>query len=38
MFKNLAHQNVVKGNFLMLFKTRARFVRYLRSILIGVPI
>lgn len=38
MFKQLAHQNVTKGNFLMLFTSRARFVRYLRSILIGVPI
>lgn len=38
MFKDLAHQSVTKGNFLMLFTTRARFMRYLRSILIGVPI
>lgn len=38
MFKNLARQNVVKGNFLMLFTSFARFSRYLRSILIGVPI
>ncbi len=38
MFKQLAHQNVTKGNFLMLFTSRARFLRYLRSILIGVPI
>jgi len=38
MFKQLAHQNVAKGNFLMLFTSRVRFMRYLRSILIGVPI
>ena len=38
MFKQLAHQDVAKGNFLMLFTSRARFMRYLRSILIGVPI
>ena len=38
MFKELAHQNVSKGNFFMLFTNWTRFVRYLRSILIGVPI
>lgn len=38
MFKDLARQDVAKGNFLMLFTSFARFSRYLRSILIGVPI
>lgn len=38
MFKALAQQSVSKGNFLMLFTSWPRFVRYLRSILIGVPI
>jgi len=38
MFKELAHQQVTKGNFLMLFTSRARFMRYLRSILVGIPI
>lgn len=38
MFKALARQSVSKGNFLMLFTSWPRFVRYLRSILIGVPI
>jgi hypothetical protein len=38
MFKNLAHQEVPRGNFLSLFTNGVRFVRYLRSILIGVPI
>ncbi len=38
MFKDLARQTVAKGNFLMLFTNAARFSRYLRSILIGIPI
>lgn len=38
MFKDLARQSVAKGNFLMLFTSVARFSRYLRSILIGIPI
>jgi len=38
MFKDLARQTVAKGNFLMLFTSFARFSRYLRSILIGIPI
>lgn len=38
MFKDLARQSVAKGNFLMLFTSFARFSRYLRSILIGIPI
>lgn len=38
MFKDLAQQKVSKGNFFMLFTNRARFERYLRSILVGVPI
>lgn len=38
MFKELARQTVAKGNFLMLFTNAARFSRYLRSILIGIPI
>jgi MFS transporter, putative metabolite:H+ symporter len=29
--------NVVKGNFLMLFNTKERFLRYLKSILVGLP-
>lgn len=29
--------HVVKGNFLLLFNNRERFMRYLRSILIGLP-
>jgi MFS family permease len=38
MFKDLARQKVEKGNFLALFRSRARFFRYLRSILAGIPI
>ena len=38
MFKELARQNVEKGNFLALFTSRQRFFRYLRSILVGIPI
>jgi MFS transporter, putative metabolite:H+ symporter len=29
--------NVIKGDFLMLFKTKERFLRYLKSILVGLP-
>lgn len=31
-------QNVQKGNILMLFNNRERFMRYLKSIVIGIPI
>lgn len=34
----LAKSHVVKGDFFMLFKSKARFYRYLRCILIGIPI
>lgn len=32
------HQHLKKGDFLMLFQSRKRFFRYLRCILIGVPV
>ena len=38
MFKDMQHSAVTKGNFLSLFTDWGRFTRYLRSILIGVPI
>ncbi len=38
MFKELANKNVSRGDFRMLFTRWPRFLRYLRSILIGVPI
>ena len=38
LYKSLAsNSKVSKGNFLMLFATKERFMRYLRSILIGLP-
>jgi len=38
LYKSLAsNTKVSKGNFLMLFATKERFMRYLRSILIGLP-
>ncbi len=37
LFKKMQHENIVRGNFLMLFNKRERFMRYLRSILIGLP-
>ncbi|HQQ97845.1 MAG TPA: MFS transporter [Cyclobacteriaceae bacterium] len=38
MYNNAIHSNVARGNFLMFFTNRERFVRYLRSILIGLPV
>jgi predicted MFS family arabinose efflux permease len=38
MFKEIQHAAVTKGDFLSLFTDWRRFSRYLRSILIGVPI
>ncbi|HJV65416.1 MAG TPA: MFS transporter [Geomonas sp.] len=37
MFRDMESKVVAKGNFLALFTDRGRFVRYLDSILIGVP-
>ena len=38
LYKSLeSNSKVSKGNFLMLFATKERFMRYLRSILIGLP-
>jgi len=38
LYKTLAsNSKISKGNFLMLFSTKERFMRYLRSILIGLP-
>lgn len=38
LYKALAsNSKISKGNFLMLFATKERFMRYLRSILIGLP-
>lgn len=38
MFRNIKHAEVSKGDFLMLFRSRERFLKYLSCILIGVPI
>jgi putative MFS transporter len=38
IFKKLTESNVSKGNFLMLFTNKDRFMRYLHCILIGLPI
>lgn len=37
MFKQVKEQNVVRGNFFMLFNNAARFKKYLLAILIGLP-
>jgi MFS family permease len=37
MFRQMATQQVSRGNFLSLFTERRRFAKYLHSILIGVP-
>jgi len=37
MFKDVREQNVVRGNFLMFFTNVARFKKYLKAILIGLP-
>jgi len=38
MFKNVKHANVQKGNILILFNNKKRFLKYLNCILIGIPI
>jgi putative MFS transporter len=38
MFKNAEKSNVSRGNFLMLFNDRKRFLKYLYCILIGAPL
>ncbi len=37
MYKNMAHANVSKGNFLMFFNNGKRFKKYLLAILVGLP-
>lgn len=38
IFLQLKEQNIVRGNFLMLFTNKERLVKYLTSIIIGMPI
>ena len=37
MFNEVKKMNVSRGNFIMLFNNRDRFLKYIRSILIGLP-
>jgi len=38
MFDAIKNTNIQRGNFLMFFRDRERFLRYLRGILIGLPV
>ncbi|RYD88516.1 MAG: MFS transporter, partial [Sphingobacteriales bacterium] len=38
LYSNMKQTAVVKGNFLMFFNNRKRFVRYIQIILIGIPV
>ncbi|MEO0043243.1 MAG: hypothetical protein RL329_2691 [Bacteroidota bacterium] len=38
MFEKMKATNVSKGNFLMIFQTKERFLKYLACILLGLPI
>lgn len=38
MFKKVQSENIVKGNFLMLFTNSKRFFKYIYCILLGVPV
>ena len=38
MFKNVLNAHVDRGNFLSLFTSRERFMKYLKCILIGLPV
>jgi MFS transporter, putative metabolite:H+ symporter len=38
MFKNISDKDITKGNILMLFNDRKRFLKYLYCILIGAPL
>lgn len=37
MFKTVEKQNIVKGDFIALFKNKTQFVKYMRCIFIGLP-
>ena len=37
LYKQVEQSNVQRGNFLMFFNNRKRFIRYMRCILIGLP-
>lgn len=38
LYNTIKHSNLSRGNFFMLLNNRSRFLRYLRSILIGMPV
>ncbi|HWB61942.1 MAG TPA: MFS transporter [Chitinophagales bacterium] len=38
MFRNIQHASVNRGDLMMLFTSRERFVKYLKCILVGLPI
>ena len=38
MFKEVKNAAVVRGNFLMLFHTKERFYRYVKAVVIGLPV
>lgn len=38
MFATLKESNVTRGSFIQFFRTKERFLRYLRGILIGLPV
>lgn len=38
MFEKAKHSTISRGNFLMLFATRERFVRFISCIVIGIPV
>jgi putative MFS transporter len=38
MYARVKKDNIVRGNFLMLFATRDRALRYIRGVLIGLPV
>jgi len=37
LYNQLQHQDVQRGNFLMFFTNKKRFIRYVRCVLIGLP-
>ncbi|QWR78864.1 MFS transporter [Candidatus Magnetomonas plexicatena] len=38
MYQQIAASNIIKGNFFMLFTNKSRFFKYMKSIMIGLPI
>jgi hypothetical protein len=38
MYQNMQHSSISRGNIFLLFSTRERFLKYLKCILVGLPI